>query len=564
MRLMCAVLACAMGFGSWASGSWVSGAFASTAPSALVQASERPLAEAVSERPESVAVVVYRDRPVNTSELLRRSRMSWSTLDREGLALIVEKRVVDLPAGEGVIRFKGLATGIVPHSATIEGLPAGLLEQNADYDLISPKNLLERAVGETVTVVRTNRTNGEVTEQTGVLRAGTNGAVVEVDGRFEALDCSGLTERLVFEAVPEGLGATPTLSIRTRVEQAGRHEITLAYLTAGLQWSADYVARVSPDADTISLEGWITLANFGGTSFADAPVVVVAGDVARNDDTRPIQLRTRYSETHCWPGQRTHEGHYPSDAYAGPPPPPPPAPPPAPAPAMMREALAEVVVTGSRVMAKQEELGDYKTYVIPHLTTVAARQTKQVLFLAQSDIPVKKVMVASFQPSHDDRQQPLPTMIELRVRNDEASGLGLPVPEGNVAFYTRTDSQPTVFAGSDKLADTPVGLPLRLWLQRSRDVTSHVIQTGDAYRGRGTRRKTVESYTVAFENRTNRDVDVELPLTAPQGGSPGFRIEREGVRSTISAETGQRVWRLRLAAGEQRTFDIRWSYDNPE
>ena len=76
-------------------------------------------------------MVIYRDRPVDTVELMERSRQSWSRLDREGLALIVETRTIDVPAGDAVIRFEGVSTGIVPQSVTIEGLPSAVLEQNA-------------------------------------------------------------------------------------------------------------------------------------------------------------------------------------------------------------------------------------------------------------------------------------------------------------------------------------------------------------------------------------------------------------------------------------------------
>lgn len=233
MRLLCAVLAATVAMGPMV-------AVAQTVAAPVVASHE-----SVSEGPEAVEVVVYRGQAVDTSDLIQRSRYSWSRLDREGLALIVEKRTVDVPAGEGVIRFKGLGTGIVPHSAVIEGLPADLVEQNADYELITPFNLLDRAVGQTVSVVRTNATTGLEETHQATIRAGQRGTVLEVDGQFEALDCSGLTERIVFNEVPQGLGATPTLSVRTRATQAGRYTVTLAYLATGLQWSADYVAHLN-------------------------------------------------------------------------------------------------------------------------------------------------------------------------------------------------------------------------------------------------------------------------------------------------------------------------------
>lgn len=515
--------------------------------------------ERFSAQPDSVAVVVYRGHPVSTPELMERSRMAWSRLDREGLALIVEKRVIDIPAGEGIVRFGGLATGIVPHSATIEGLPADILEQNADYDLITPQNLLERSVGQSVTVVRTNAANGDVVEQTGVLRAGAHGAVVEVDGRFEALDCSGLTERLVFEAVPAGLAATPTLSVKTRAAQAGRYEVTLAYLTTGLQWSADYVARVSPDATTVDLEGWITLANFGGTSFADAPVVVVAGDLSRHADTQPVEVRTTSGSVSCWPQQRTHEGWV-RQWHGGPPPPPPPPAPPAP---MMRAMADEIVVTANGVKAQLEELGDYKAYVLPHLTTVAARQTKQVLFLSQSDVAVEPVLVVPFMPA-EDAAEPVPARLQLRARNDEASGLGLPVPQGQVAFYVSTPDLPTAYAGADQVSDTAVGLPLRLDFQPVPAVTGKVVPLATTTRGKGTRRRQVETYSVTLTNALAEAATLEMLLDAALTGAQGWRMEREGLRSQSDVDTGGRVWRLRLGAGQSRTFEVRWSYDAPE
>src|SRR5690606_35865864 len=350
--------------------------------------------ESVSARPDGATVVIYRDRPVDTVALMEQSRQPWSQLDRQGLALIVETRTVDLPAGEGIIRFRGLATGVVPQSAVLEGLPAHVVERNADFDLLSPSSLMEKSVGEVVRVVRTNPATGEQVEKAAVIRAGAQGVVLEIDGRFEALDCSGQTERVVFDRVPEGLGDQPTLSVRTRAERAGRHTVTLAYLTTGLQRSADYVARLDPSDGTLDLTGWVTLANFGGTGFPDAPVQVVAGTLRKDAGTTPVEPLVRYQQNQCWPQGTTTFGSGQFAGYGGAPPPPPPLPPPAPSAPMLRmvanEAMDAVVVTGSRI-ARQGELGDYKIYSLPERTTVAARQTKQVRFLERESVAYERV-----------------------------------------------------------------------------------------------------------------------------------------------------------------------------
>lgn len=229
---------------------------------------------------------------------------------------------------------------------------------------------------------------------------------------------------------------------------------------------------------------------------------------------------------------------------------------------MMRAVADEIVVTGSRIKAKQEDLGDYKAYVLPHLTTVAARQTKQVLFLAQDSIAVERVLVASFVPA-DEADPAQPMTVELRAKNEEATGLGLPVPEGSVAFYISTPDLPTAYAGRDTVSDTAVGLPVRLKFQPNALVTSKVLQTGNDERGSGARRRQVDSYRITLSNSSDRAVEVEMPLDW-RSNARGFRIEREGIRSAIDPDTGQRVWRARLEAGSERTFDVRWSYDDPQ
>ena len=56
-------------------------------------------------------------------------------------------------------------------------------------------------------------------------------------------------------------------------------DVTLAYLTRGLSWNADYVAVFDEAAGNVSMQGWITLTNNSGTTFANANAQLVAGDV---------------------------------------------------------------------------------------------------------------------------------------------------------------------------------------------------------------------------------------------------------------------------------------------
>lgn len=518
------------------------------APSAWAQT------ESVSARPDGATVVIYRDQPVDTVQLMERSRQSWSRLDREGLALIIETRTVDLPAGEGIIRFRGLATGVVPQSAVLEGLPAHVVEQNADFDLLTPAALMEKSAGEVVRVVRTNPATGEQVEKAAVIRSGAQGTVLEIDGRFEALDCSGQTERVIFDRIPEGLGDQPVLSVRTRAERAGRHTVTLAYLTTGLQWSADYVARLDPTDGTLDLTGWLTLANFGGTGFPDAPVQVVAGTLRKDEGTVPVEPLIRYQQNQCWPQGTTTFGS--GESYGIPPPPPPAPPPPpmmaAPVAEMARMAKDEIVVTGNRV-ARQGELGDYKIYTLPEPTTVAARQTKQVRFLEREGVAYERIYRANVLNDDDESRS---TAIVMKLRNEEAAGLGVALPGGSVAVMQPDGAGGVLLAGQDRFVDKGVGLPVRLSFGESPDVRvqTRLVKSDSSTRGAVTTQRSEVETTVT--NARSEPVTVEL--VADEAMSRGFRIRSQSIRSRID-DTGYPVWTLSVPANGAATLKAAWT-----
>ncbi len=533
------------------------------APTALAQAAG-PVAVAepavaVSSGPEAVSVVIYRDRPVNTVELMRRSQQSWSRLDREGLALIVETRTSDLPAGEAVIRFEGVAGGIVGQSAVLEGLPAGVIERNTDFDLLTPGSLFERSIGETVRVVRINPVTGRSEEHVAVIRAGARGPVLEVDGGFEALSCSGLTQRVVFDRVPEGLSDQPSLSVRTRAGTAGRYTVTLAYLATGLQWSSDYVAELAPDGRSMTLTGWLTLANFGGTGFVDAPVQAVAGNLRTESGTVPVDAVRLPRRAGCWPQDTTTEGEMPE--YSGPamnvpPPPPPPAPPPAPAMA----ARDEIVVTGSRV-AEQGDLGDYKIYTLPERTTVAARQTKQVRFLERRDVPVERIYRARIDGSSDLRSVtgPFQTDIVLKLDNDADSALGLALPGGTWSLRQQRTDGPAFFTGEARSTDRPVGLPVELSIGQSPNVRVRYRTT--EYSSSQTGGVTTTLYTVQVEVMNAGAEAASLEIIPWAYFQPGFTITRES-RASALTDSGYPAWTFAVPSGsvEQLSFSYRIEY----
>ncbi len=231
-----------------------------------------------SRAPETVAVTLYRDGdgPFQALNAWQRAQAA-----EKGLILVTETRTVDLPAGRHTIRFDGVAEGLIPQSAAVEGLPGKAVERNYDYALLSPGTLVERSLGQPIQVVRTNRKTGRQRTVDATLLQGPNGLLVQTAEGVEALGCSGGPERLVLSAVPDGLTDKPSLSTIVDVPSPTRAKLTLSYLALGVNWQADYVARIHPDGKRLDLTGWLTLVNSGGSQFANARTQAVAGRLSR-------------------------------------------------------------------------------------------------------------------------------------------------------------------------------------------------------------------------------------------------------------------------------------------
>lgn len=399
---------------------------------------------AISPGPDAVSVTVYRDPNRDADRALN---LDWLN----GYALITETRRVDIPAGDAEIRFEGVAGGILPESAIVAGLPDGVVEKNQDAHLLSPASLLDRSLGRRVHLRRTSRATGAVREEEAVIRSGAGGAVVlQTEAGFETLRCTGIPETIVYDQVPEGLSAKPTLSVRTRSTRAGGATISLSYLASGFDWQANYVATLAPSGNRADLFAWVTLANGDETSFVDAATQAVAGKPNRENDPGRIERPSPSLSLQCWPSATT------SDVGSIVPPPAPPPPP--------SEGMMDIVVTAQRMsapmmveqskLARQEELGDLKLYRIPEPVTVASHSQKQVAFLDRKNVKVEIFYRARVYPGMDDA--PVRATRILKTRNRKEEGLGLPLPAGGVVLFAGGAARPLMI-GEGAVADRAIG-----------------------------------------------------------------------------------------------------------
>src|SRR5512143_1187782 len=202
------------------------------------------------------------------------------TIYNQDTALVKDRRKVKLPKGETHLAFREVSARIRPETALLRSVthPEGffLIEQNFDFDLLTPQKMLEKYVGKKVGVVRTNPANGQDTTEDAEVLSVNSGVVLKMsDGRIE----TGLPARFVFRDVPENLRDRPTLVTVLNSPADEPQELELSYLTGGLSWRADYVAELEPKATQLSINGWVTLTNGSGTTYRDSNLQLVAGEL---------------------------------------------------------------------------------------------------------------------------------------------------------------------------------------------------------------------------------------------------------------------------------------------
>ena len=455
--------------------------------------------------------------------------------DPSSFALIVETRTVTLPPGETVVRFEGVASGIVPQSAILFG--TNPRERNRDAALLSQKGLVDAFTGQRVILKRTDPASGKVTEEAATVRSAADRMIVTTERGSEAVYCSGVNQTVIYPGAPATLSAKPVLSMTTKDQPGGTTTITLAYLATGFDWDATYVGTLAPDGRSLALLGWLTMASGDDTTFPEATAAAVAGKINRSyatsDDTGKRAVNeARYLDRSfgCWPAGTT------SDIGSGDPFPPPPAPPPPPpmaAPMMMRmEAADSIVVTGrakAGIVAQAENLGDLKLYAIPVPVTVAARSQKQVAFLVKDEVKGQLLYRAAVDYGAPEGPQML-----FRFKNRKADGAGDPLPAGKAVLY-QDAALGRMFVGESSLPDKALDEEVELPFGEPANVSLATDETPFP-KGDGA------SYVTTIRNANPFPVRFEVDF--PKASSRVF----SAVSGTLVDKPGKRVWTATIPA----------------
>ena len=440
------------------------------------------------------------------------------TIYNENLALVQDKRQIDLPAGRSRQEFPNVSGQIQPETVTLGASDVSIVEQNFDFDLLSPSKLMEKAVGEEVTLVRINPATGAEERERARVLAVNGGVVLQIGSRIEVLRDDGLPVRVIFDKVPENLRARPTLSVTLQSARGGARPVTLSYLTGGMGWKADYVTLFDEQKGLIDVQGWVTLTNQTGTTFDNADTLLVAGNVAREQ------------QGYYDPRQRRMMG----GGYPSPPPPPPPP------------GNRPGIETPGR-----ESLGEFYLYPLKERTTIANQQTKQVSFLDVTGAAARRAFV--FRNAWLQTQdQAMSAASVLQFSSSRNAGLGDALPAGTVRVYMKDARGNAQFVGENQIGHTPMGSDIAITTGEAFDVkVQPVVEKREQVNGN--RWRTTMRYTLT--NASPRAVTVDLIQSGLWGDT---RISEESQKST-RRNAEEALWRVSVPANGESivtaTFD---------
>ena len=436
------------------------------------------------------------------------------TIYNENLALVKDQRRIVLEAGRNRLALREVSGRMRPETALLRSLShpgtLSLVEQNFDFDLLTPAKLLEKYVGRNVRIVRTHPTTGAESMETATVLAATSGVVLRIGDRIE----TGLPGRIVYDGVPANLRDRPTLVTELDAARAGVQNVELSYLSAGLAWKADYVAELNGADTALDLNGWVTLTNTSGTAYPNAKLQLVAGDINRvREELRLSQkaLASRAAEA-------------------------------APASQMAQEALFE-----------------YHLYTLSRPTTIADNQTKQVSLLSAQNVPVVKELVLQgsdyyYRSSVGGIGQKMKVGVFVQLENRESSRLGMPMPKGVVRVYKKDSAGNAQFVGEDRIDHTPKNETVRLRLGEAFDVTADKKQT-DFKRREPTNRASYvfeSAYEIVLRNAKKEAASVVVREPVPGDWT---MLEETQRHSKVAAGTAE--WQVRVPAEGSTTLRYR-------
>ncbi len=374
--------------------------------------------------------------PDNSLKVSAQQRDQLSlTLYNQNLGLVRETRQLPILKASQSVLIEDVSAQLQPETLQLKN--AGqIIEQNHNTDLLSYTRLLQHYLGKSLQLAEQNPATG--TEQVSTVRLmalNGNQALIERNSQIESLPLNN-QRRFIFPALPDNLTLSPSISFRSQgTDQANKAEIS--YLTGGLSWQMNYVLELNKAGDSASLNGMATLHNNTGSSFPQARISLLAGQV--NQPHSPVMQRK--------------------------------------AERVMMSAMAMDASTASA--PSRQQLQDFHLYSLPQPVDLQNNQQKQVSLFSSSKIGVERIhqlnlpVYAQPQP---ERKQINPSL-QLKFANSGDNGLGEPMPAGTIRVFSPDKSNQSQFIGGSRIGNQARNNDVYVQLGTAFDVTVDQQQT---------------------------------------------------------------------------------------
>ena len=373
------------------------------------------------------------------------------TIYNQNFGLVKDIRSLYLENGLNLVEYKDVSSKIDPTSVLFKDLqyPSSfVVEQNYEYDLISKSKLLEKYLDKEITV--TDIEGNDAKTYTGVLLSYSDSVVIQTSEGIVTLN----PEKIVFPTLPENLRTKPTLVWKLYTESAGARMTETSYLTDGINWHAEYIAKINDTDDKMDFAGWVSIDNKSGTAYPNTSLKLVAGDVHR------VTSQPKYAYDMVYANAET--GYSPNQFG-------------------------------------EESLFEYHIYTLDRTTDVLNNQIKQISLLSSENVPVKKIFY------YDGASQGTNVQTKIEFRNGEEQGLGIPLPQGKVRVYKEDSQGKLQFVGEDSIDHTPKNEDTTLFLGNAFDLTGERTETENTNVSKGLYRT---SYEINLRNAKDTPVEI--------------------------------------------------------
>ncbi len=192
-------------------------------------------------------------------------------------------REIDLESGLSKISVTDVAKLIDATSVHIK-FDGEVIEQNYQYDLVSLDKILQKYIDKEIRLV--SETNDLVE---GKLLSSLSGQIVLETKEGGLLMIPNVSKyRFSVGSLPEGLITKPTLVWQVNSNKSGKQDVELSYQTRGMNWHTEYVAVLNEDDTNLDLNSWVSVQNNSGTTYKNAKLKLIAGDVNQVQDNRKM------------------------------------------------------------------------------------------------------------------------------------------------------------------------------------------------------------------------------------------------------------------------------------